>query len=160
MSYEDSFEREARCERAYNGFEKAYLFEHCKPASIGHWEWQLMFGKRAFRDSQPQAAQDAAEMARELRVSVRVAPSVSGDSWWAEPVDYFSGNPVVSGGGNRYQRKLHEFIKALVLAGTYPDMVQAARALKDRDVHDIAQGASDVLERHQQWIAESRGAAA
>ena len=154
MSYEDSFDREAEDERAYKGFERWYLYEHLKPETIGRWEWDLMFDHVRSRYIYSEAVADSLDMACEMRVTVTIQRVYEG-CWQALPLDYYAMPEGFSGFTYTVKRGL--FIKALVLARKYPDIVALADAMNHPDKHGISRHFWDERERHQRWLKESEG---
>lgn len=154
MSYEDSFEREAKDERAYRSFEHRYIYENLKPETIGKWEWDLMFDRNLPRYVYSKAASDAVEMARELGLAVIVEKLYEG-CWIALPVDYYKTPEGFY--GFTYAVKRGCFIEALVLEGKYPDIVALANAMDHKDKHSIFLHSLDEREAHQRWRQNAAG---
>lgn len=153
MSYEDSFEREADDQRAYDDFELEHLFEHFRPPSIGEFEWALMFDRvPPYTTGFSDAAQAAKKMAAELGRGVIVEPAATEGWFKIRPVDYYESYP------SKYRNKRWAFIKALVVEGRYPDI----RALASNTLRDPGQrGAiwrhyvNDVAATHERWKLEA-----
>ena len=153
MSYEDSFARDAADARAYEGFERWYISTKMQPASIGKWEWLLMFNGLPSYKSYTAASDAAKEMARELDRCVDIQMIYEG-TFKAVPEDYYRypDGPYAW----TYQVKRHDFIKSLVVAGTYPDLVSIARHMNDARRHGIASHFLDTVSRnHQRWLEQS-----
>lgn len=113
MSYEDSFEREARDESEFEGSETAYIFSNMRPPNVGIWEWRLVFRKIVLHDTLSDAAEDARSMAAELQQTVVLKKSTY---FSAEPDDYGS----LSFSENIYSRRRLHFLRLLVVHGKYP----------------------------------------
>jgi len=134
VSYEDSFEQDADDERAYRFLEHGYLYKNSRPQNIGKWEWILMFGMVPTHSVYSEAMRDAREMALELGRSV-VVHSTSPGYFSACPDDYYE----LRGEFREftYTAKRHEFIKALVIEGRYPDLVKIAHERNSPSRHAI-----------------------
>jgi len=157
MSYEDSFEREAADERAYLRFESWYVYEKLRPQSTGRWEWLLMFDRAPSYFTYAEAARDAREMAREMGKSVEVRSLYEG-CFVARPQDYH--NFPQGSYWTTYASKRADFIKALVVEGKYPDLVQIARDLHHPDSGGISRHyCNDIGEKHRLWKEAAKSGA-
>lgn len=156
MSYEDSFEREARDERCYMSFELAYIYENVKPESIGPWEWRLMFDRVPLHMTFAEAAKDAKEMARELGRNVSVNFSTyyqaQPDNLYMRPEDMI-GLGIV-GLGKTYNIRRSRFIDSLILEGRYPDIVKIANETNDRDSGAIWRAYGNGIESQHEHLLQ------
>ena len=150
MSYEDSFEREAADQRAYEFFESWYIFENLQPHDIGNWEWLLMFDRCPSYSTYPAAAFAAREIVRELKKPVKVQSLYEG-CFIARPEDYYK-FPKGSF-WTTYASKRADFIKVLVIAARYPDLVRIANESRESDRYSISRHyLNEVKKVHQLWI--------
>lgn len=152
MSYEDSFEREAKDERAYKSFEHGYIYENLRPLTIGRWEWDLMFNRVEFRRNYSEVLRDAKEMAQELGCATRIEVCATPGMYQARPVNYYDSNWP---GHSRFESKRHDFIKSLVLAGTYPDLAAIADTMNHPAKFEISRHAFDERDLHNRWRSEA-----
>ena len=149
MSYEDSFEREAADQRAYERFESWYIYENLQPYDIGNWEWLLMFDRCPSYSTYPEAALVAREMVCELKKPVKVQSTYEG-CFVARPEDYCE---FPNGSSwSTYASKRADFIKALVIEARYPDLVRIADESYESNRHSISRHYFNEVDKvHQLW---------
>lgn len=139
VSYEDSFEREAKDERAYDDAEHDYIFRNMRPANIGIWEWRLMFNRVERHNHVLDGMRDAKAMALELQRSAVVVYSTY---YSAQPSDYKY--RIIS---SRYEKCGWHFLKLLVIHGKYPlsEIRKAAGHGGSRHYHN------EIVDRDKRW---------
>lgn len=151
MSYEDSFEREAKDERLYMEFERAYLFKNCKPDDIGEWAWYFMFHLWLSYEDYAEASRAARAIARERNVAVDVSRSPSSYVWHVIPQDMYK-RPE----GSRfttYETMRNQFVRQLVVEDRFPDLSEASRTEASPEVHYAVSHywICEVIKDHIQW---------